>query len=69
MKVSCNCVAELTEESVVEFSKLLTYEKLGKLHYLHAALSETLRLYPAVPLVSVCTLQTLALCSKMVVVW
>uniref|UniRef100_A0A7I4AJ94 Cytochrome P450 n=1 Tax=Physcomitrium patens TaxID=3218 RepID=A0A7I4AJ94_PHYPA len=60
---------ELTEESVVEFSKLLTYEKLGKLHYLHAALSETLRLYPAVPLVSVCTLQTLALCSKMVVVW
>jgi cytochrome P450 len=43
---------EVTEEAVVEFSKLLTYEALGKLHYLHAALSETLRLYPAVPIVS-----------------
>ncbi|KAG0560232.1 hypothetical protein KC19_10G164500 [Ceratodon purpureus] len=41
---------EVTEETIVEFSKLLTYETLGKLHYLHAALSETLRLYPAVPI-------------------
>ncbi|KAG0608163.1 hypothetical protein M758_8G084100 [Ceratodon purpureus] len=36
------------EETIEEFSKLLTYETLGNLHYLHAALSETLRLFPAV---------------------
>ena len=36
----------------MEFAQLLTYETLGKLHYLHAALSETLRLYPAVAVVS-----------------
>lgn len=38
-----------TEESIVAFSKLLTYESLANLHFLHAALSETLRLFPAVP--------------------
>ncbi|KAL2632928.1 hypothetical protein R1flu_004407 [Riccia fluitans] len=31
-----------------KFGKLLTYESLGRLHYLHAAISETLRLYPPV---------------------
>ncbi|KAL3684518.1 hypothetical protein R1sor_002540 [Riccia sorocarpa] len=31
-----------------QFGKLLTYESLGRLHYLHAAISETLRLYPPV---------------------
>ena len=45
-------MTEVTEEEIVEFAQLLTYETLGKLHYLHAALSETLRLYPAVPVVS-----------------
>lgn len=35
-------------EAIEEFASLLTYETLGKLNYLHASLSETLRLYPAV---------------------
>jgi hypothetical protein len=43
-----------TEETVAAFSKLLTYETLANLHFLHAALSETLRLFPAVAAVSLC---------------
>ncbi|KAL3690909.1 hypothetical protein R1sor_004560 [Riccia sorocarpa] len=31
-----------------KFGNLLTFESLGRLHYLHAAISETLRLYPPV---------------------
>ncbi|CAM6012359.1 unnamed protein product [Sphagnum balticum] len=32
------------------FAQRLTYQSLTKMHYLHAALTEALRLYPAVPL-------------------
>ncbi|KAI5070359.1 hypothetical protein GOP47_0014702 [Adiantum capillus-veneris] len=35
--------------SFEEVVKKISYETLGKMHYLHAALTETLRLYPAIP--------------------
>lgn len=41
-------------ERVIEFAQLLTYQSLTRMQYLHAAITEALRLYPAVPLVS-CT--------------
>ncbi|KAG9451376.1 hypothetical protein H6P81_011341 [Aristolochia fimbriata] len=34
---------------VSQFSQLLTYDTLGRMTYLHAAVNETLRLFPAVP--------------------
>ncbi|KAI3994929.1 hypothetical protein MKX01_041338 [Papaver californicum] len=37
-------------ERVTQFATLLNYDSLGKLSYLHATVTETLRLYPAIPL-------------------
>jgi len=36
-------------EKMKHYSSLLSYDVLFKLQYLHAALTETMRLYPAVP--------------------
>ncbi|KAJ3673809.1 hypothetical protein LUZ60_005801 [Juncus effusus] len=37
------------EDRIEQFASLLNYDSLGKLVYLHSCITETLRLYPAVP--------------------
>lgn len=41
--------AESFNQRIVQFSEFLTKDSLERLHYLHAVITETLRLYPAVP--------------------
>jgi hypothetical protein len=50
VKADNDCV--LAEESISVFAESLTHTVLDKMQYLHAALTETLRLYPPIPLVS-----------------
>lgn len=45
-----------TEGSVDDFVASITDEIMEKMHYLHATLTETLRLFPAVPVVIILAL-------------
>jgi cytochrome P450 len=43
-------VSQESGDHYTKFAELLSYRNLGKLQYLHAALTETLRLHPAIPM-------------------
>jgi long-chain fatty acid omega-monooxygenase len=48
---------ESFHQRAMQFAELLSYDSLGRLSYLHAIITETLRLYPAVPQVKLQFLQ------------
>lgn len=55
------CTKEIT--NIAEFVAGLTEDSLEKMHYLHAALTETLRIYPAVPVVKKFIILIIYYCS------
>lgn len=49
IKEAMNMTEDIT--TVTDFEALMTEDMLEKMHYLHAAIAEIIRLYPALPLV------------------